>query len=233
MKIHDARRPMHTFIAALLLGTACVAGGPAVAASTRVTFSGTVTSVSVPYAIPGIDVGEAISGSLDYDTATSDTQPLDWIGLYQDAITRFSAEIGDQTFAMIASPPSPTSEIVVLNDDFVSGLYRDSLYFRVAVEDVAQPGVARFLQLTFSVGAATPPSVLQDDALPVLFDPAAFQVTSGFVTYLPPGASQGNNFTLTDVSVTPVPEPERWHLLAAGTTLLLAMRYRAGLRRPS
>ena len=83
------------------------------------------------------------------------------------AITRFSAEIGDQTFAMIASPPSPTSEIVVLNDDFVSGLYRDSLYFRVAVEDVAQPGVARFLQLTFSVGAATAPSVLQDDALAI------------------------------------------------------------------
>jgi hypothetical protein len=226
MNSHDARRPMHTSIAVLLVGAACAVCGPAVAASTRLAFSGTVTSLSAPYAIPGIDVGEAISGSLDYDAATADAQPINWIGLYPDAITRFSAVIGDQTFAMVASPPSSTSEIVVLNDDFVSGLYRDSLYFRVAVEDIAQPGVARFLQLTFSVGTVTRPAALQDDALPVLFDPSAFQVTSGFVTYLPPGASQGSNFALTDVSVTPVPEPAHWQLLAAGLPLLLALRHR-------
>ncbi|AOF82888.1 hypothetical protein BSY238_1162 [Methyloversatilis sp. RAC08] len=231
MKTHDNRRALRRSIAAMLVGAACLAGGPATAASTQVVFSGTVSSISVPYAIPGIEVGEAISGSLDYDPATSDTQPLNWIGLYQDAISRFSAVIGDQTFAMVASPPSPTSEIVVLNDDFVAGLYRDSLYFRVAVEDVAQPGIARFLQLTFSVGSATRPSALQGDALPATFDPADFQVTSGFVTYLPPGASQGNNLVLTEVSVTPVPEPQSWHLLAAGMTLLLALRHRERLRR--
>lgn len=232
----NSRRVVLSMRMALITAALCVSvvgGKPAAAAGTTVTFAGTVTSLSAGYEVPGIEVGDTIFGSLDYDPYVSDSQSIDWIGLYRDAITRFSAQIGDQTFSMVPLPASPRSEIDVLNNDLVAGTYYDSLYFRVAVEDAAAPEIARFLQLTFSVAAANPPAVLPSDALPASFNPSAFAVRSGFVTDLPPDASQGSNFVLTEVAVTPVPEPERWHLLAAGMTLLLAMRYRGRMRRPS
>ncbi len=205
--------------AAVALCLVIAAGGAAAAPATRLTFLGAVSSLSSGYAVPGIEVGDAVSGSLDYDPGGTDTQPLGWVGLYSGAITRFSAQIGDQVFSMVTSPPP--SEIVVINDDLVSGLYRDSLYFRVAVEDAALPGVRRFLQLTFSVGAAARPAVLLDDTLPGDFDPQGFSVRSGFVTYFPPGASQGSNIILSDVDVAPVPEPAAVAMLLAGLAWVL------------
>ena len=220
----NGRRVVLSMRMVLIAAALCVSvlgSKPAAAAGTAVTFAGTVTSLSDGYAVPGIEVGDAIFGSLDYDPYVSDLQPIDWIGLYRDAITRFSAQIGDQTFSMVPLPASPRSEIVVLDNDQVAGSYHDSLYFRVAVEDAAAPEIARFLQLTFSVAAADPPAVLLSDTLPASFDPSAFAVRSGFVTDLPPDVSQGSNFVLTEVAVTPVPEPDAWLLLLAGGALLL------------
>ena len=63
MKIHDARCPMRTFIAARLSGAGCKSGGPGGCVSTPRIFSGTITSLSVPDAVPGIDLGAVIQGS--------------------------------------------------------------------------------------------------------------------------------------------------------------------------
>lgn len=189
-------------------------------AYTTVTFSGVVDSVSPGYAIPGIGVGDTLSGSLDYDPSILDGNALSWIGYYPGAIFRFNATIGASQFALSSAFATPPSEIDVINDDFFSGTYRDSLYFRVGVEEASNPGVVRFLQLTFSTSAATPPSLLLNDTLPSAPDLGAFGTRRGFLTYNPPGASQGNNFALTSVAVSPIPEADSWLMFFAGLALL-------------
>lgn len=64
MKIHGARCPMPTFIAARLSGAGSRAEVRAVASTSRI-FSGTITGLSVPVALSGIDLGAVIQGSLD------------------------------------------------------------------------------------------------------------------------------------------------------------------------
>lgn len=211
-------RAMQRACAAVATVAAMLATVPAEAV-TRLSFSGVVDSVSAGYAIPGIDVGDAITGSLLYDPTVADGQPLNWIGYYPGAITGFSATMGALSFTQYTAQ-SPNSEIDVINDDFVAGLYRDDLYFRVAVAEAATPDVVRFLQLSFSVAGATRPDVRVDDSLPADFDPLAFSLRRGFITVLPPGASQGNNFVLNSVEVAPVPEPRMSLLMLAGLPLL-------------
>lgn len=190
-----------------------------VEAVSRLDFSGVVDSLSVGYALPGIVVGDVISGSLLFDPSVADGQPLNWIGYYPGAISGFSATIGALSFTQYTAQ-SPNSEIDVINDDFVAGLYRDNLYFRVAVAEAATPDVAHFLQLSFSVAGTARPDVLADDRIPNVFDPADFTLRRGFITVLPPGASQGNNFVLNSVAVAPVPEPRMSLLMLAGLPLL-------------
>lgn len=225
-------RAMRRAGAAAATVAAMLATVPAEAA-TRLSFSGVVDSVSAGYAIPGIDVGDVVAGSLLYDPSVADGQPLNWIGYYPGAITGFSATMGALSFTQYTAQ-SPNSEIDVINDDFVAGLYRDDLYFRVAVAEAATPDVVRFLQLSFSVAGTVPPVVLVDDSIPDIFDPADFTLRRGFITVLPPGASQGNNFVLNSVSVVPVPEPRMALLMLAGLPLLwLGARLHARRRRPA
>ena len=211
-------RAMQRAGAATLTAVALLATVPAEAV-TRLSFSGVVDSISVGYALPGIYVGDEIAGSLLYDPSVADGQALNWIGYYPGAITGFNATIGALTFTQYTAQ-SPNSEIDVINDDFAAGLYRDNLYFRVAVAEAATPDVARFLQLSFSVAGTTRPGVLVDDSLPADFDPLEFSLRRGFITVLPPGASQGNNFVLNSVTVAPVPEPRMSLLMLAGLSLL-------------
>lgn len=202
-------------------------------AVTRISFSGVVDSLSVGSAIPGIAVGDAVTGSLLYDPSVADGQPLNWIGYYPGAITGFSATIGALSFTQYTAQ-SPNSEIDVINDDLVAGLYRDSLYFRVAVAEAANPDEARFLQLSLSVAGTTRPGVLVDDRIPADFDPLAFSTRRGFITVQPPGASQGSNFALNSVAVAPVPEPRMSLLMLAGLSLLwLGARLHERRRRPA
>nr|WP_304006752.1 hypothetical protein [Methyloversatilis discipulorum] len=211
-------RAMQRACAAVATVAAMLATVPAEAV-TRLSFSGVVDSLSAGYAIPGIDVGDAITGSLLYDPTVADGQPLNWIGYYPGAISGFSATIGALSFTQYTAQ-SPNSEIDVINDDFSAGLYRDSLYFRVAVAEAATPDVVRFLQLSFSVAGTTQPGVLVDDSIPADFDPLAFSLRRGFITVLPPGVSQGSNFALNSVAVAPVPEPRMSLLMLAGLSLL-------------
>lgn len=225
-------RAMQRAGAATLTAVALLATVPAEAV-TRLSFLGVVDSLSVGYALPGIDVGDEIAGSLLYDPSVADGQPLNWIGYYPGAITGFNATIGALTFTQYTAQ-SPNSEIDVINDDFAGGLYRDNLYFRVAVAEAATPDVARFLQLSFSVAGTTRPGVLVNDTLPAEFDPLEFSLRRGFITVLPPGASQGNNFVLNSVTVAPVPEPRMSLLMLAGLSLLwLGARLHERRRRPA
>ena len=184
-------------------------------ATTMVTFSGEVDSLSSG-SIPGIDVGDLISGALVFDPTTIDEQALPWIGYYPDAINDFQATIGDQQFSLDISPSS--SEIDVINDDFLFGTYRDTMLFRVAVNETTTPGSIYFLQLTFSIAATSPPSVLLDDTLLSMPDLDAFTTRRGFIRYFPVGASAGTNFVLTSVDVTTVPEPATLALVGLGLT---------------
>lgn len=184
-------------------------------ATTMVTFSGEVDSLSSG-SIPGVAVGDLISGALTFDPTTTDGQALPWIGYYPDAINAFQATIGDQQFSLHMSPSS--SEIDVINDDFFSGTYRDTMLFRVAVDETTSGSIGSiyFLQLTFSIAATSPPSVLLDDTLLSMPDLDAFTTRRGFIRYFPVGASAGTNFVLTSVDVTTVPEPAALGLVGLG-----------------
>lgn len=206
--MRNSSRVSYKSIVSILGGAllASVALHGATAGSTLVRFSGEIDSISSGYEIPGIFIGDKVSGVLSFNPATIDDQPLNWIGHYPNAIERFDVTIGSRVFSMTTSE-SPASEIDIINDDYYSETYHDSMLFRIAVNESVDPDVVRFFQLTFSTAAATPPSVLSGDALPENPDLAAFDVRKGFITYMPPGASQGSNFTLTNVEVTPISEP--------------------------
>jgi len=175
-------------------------------ANTVVRFAGVIDSLSAGYEIPGIEVGDAVSGTLTFNPSTLDGSPVSWIGYYPDAIVSFDVAIGSRLFTLSALG-SPASEIDVINDEDIYGTYYDQMLFRVAVEEAANPGVVRFLQLTFSTGATSPPPLLLDDTLPDSPDLNAFDVRRGFITYIPPGGSQGSNFALTAIEVIPIREP--------------------------
>lgn len=225
-------RAMQRACAAVVTVAAMLATVPAEAV-TRLSFSGVVDSVSAGYAIPGIVVGDTIAGSLLYDPTVADGQPLNWIGYYPGAISGFSATMGALNFTQYTAQ-SPNNEIDVINDDFVGGLYRDNLYFRIAVAEAAVPDVARFLQLSFSVAGTTRPDVLRDDSMPAVFDPADFTLRRGFITVIPPDVSEGNNFVLNAVTVAPVPEPRTSVLMLAGLSLAwLGARLHERHRRPA
>lgn len=204
--------------AGLALAAMLVVSGPAGAVS-RLTFSGVVDSLSAGYAIPGVAVGDAVSGSLLFDPTVADGQPLNWMGYYPGAITGFSATLGSQHYTQYTAQ-APNSEIDVINDEFVLGLYRDTLLFRVAVVEAATPDLPRFFQLTFGNSTATPSSSLTSDDVPANWAAGSFALQRGFITVLPPGASQGNNFVLNAVEVAPVPEPRMSLLMLAGLSLL-------------
>jgi len=168
----------------------------------KLDFKGSITSISPYYASPGINLGDYVTGELVFDSATPDGQPLAWMGYYEDAIKDFTLIIGDKNFPMLSPPNS--SEIDIINDELVYDNYHDYILFRVAVIDQTFQ-VSRFFQLTFSQTAAIPPTVLINDALTTSININDFEIKTGFLTYMPPGASEGNNITLTYVELYPVP----------------------------
>jgi hypothetical protein len=167
----------------------------------KLDFEGSITSISPPYAPPGINLGDDVVGELIFDPSTPDGQPLTWMGYYEDAIKSFKLIIGDKNFPML-TPPN-TSEIDIINDELVWDTYHDYILFKVAVIDPSIE-VSRFFQLTFAQFATIPPTVLTNDALTASFDINEFETKTGFLTYMPPGASEGNNITLTYVHLYPV-----------------------------
>jgi hypothetical protein len=178
---------------------------PAHAVLMKLVFKGSIMSLSSDYAIPGINLGDEVAGELIFDPTTSDTQPITFIGLYSDAIKNLNFAIGNKNFSLLQPPPAPTTEIVVINDDLVSGKYYDSIFFRAAVIDQATQDI-RFFQLTFSQSGVIQSMILTSDALAASIDLNAFEGQTGFLTYMPPGASQGNNINLTLLSLYPVSE---------------------------
>ena len=162
----------------------------------KLDFNGSITSISTYFAPPGINLGDAVSGELTFDSATLDGNPATWMGYYEDAIQSFNLIIGDKKFSM-HTPPN-TSEIDIINDELVWDKYYDYILFRVAVIDQSIE-VLRFFQLTFSQSGTIPPTVLTNDSLTASFDFNDFEIKSGFLTYMPPSASEGNNITLTSV----------------------------------
>jgi len=184
-------------ILAVLLWLSLATAAPAHAVLMKLVFQGSITSISEPYAPPpGVNLGDEVAGELVYDPATIDEQPLTWIGYYPDAAKTFTLVIEGRNFPMIAPPD--TSEIDVINDDLVLGKYYNKILFRVAVLDESYQE-ARLFQLTFAQAADVPPTLLTSDALGAPIDINQFESKTGFMTYLPPGASQGNDITLTSV----------------------------------
>jgi len=188
-------------ILTVLLWLSLATAAPAHAVLMKLVFQGSITSISEPYAPPGINLGDEVAGELVYDPATIDGQALTWIGYYPDAVKTFTLVIGSRNFPMMAPPD--TNEIDVINDDLVLGKYYDKILFRVAVLDESYQE-ARFFQLTFAQAADVPPTILTSDALDAPIDINQFETKTGFMTYLPPGASQGNDITLTSVHLYPV-----------------------------
>lgn len=180
-----------------------IPAAPVHAGLMKLSFKGSITSLSPNDAVPGINVGDEVAGELIFDPATSDTQSIASIGLYVDAIKNLDFSIGSKNFSMLQPPPAPTTEIVVINDDLHSGQYHDSMFFRSAVIDQSTQEI-RFFQLTFSRSGMTQPAVLASDALAVSIDLDAFEGHFGFLTYMPPDASQGSNITLTFFHLYPV-----------------------------
>ena len=174
---------------------------PAHAELMKLDFNGSITSISTYFAPPGINLGDAVSGELIFDSATLDGNPATWMGYYEDAIQSFNLIIGDKKFSM-HTPPN-TSEIDIINDELVWDKYYDYILFRVAVIDQSIE-VLRFFQLTFSQSGTIPPTVLTNDSLTASFDFNEFEIKSGFLTYMPPSASEGNNITLTSVHLYPI-----------------------------
>ena len=188
-------------ILAVLLWLSLATATPAHAVLMKLVFQGSITSISEPYAPPGVNLGDEVAGELVYDPVTIDGQPLTWIGYYPDAIKTFTLVIGSRNFPMMA-PPN-TSEIDVINDDLVLGKYYDKILFRAAVLDEYYQE-ARLFQLSLAQAADVPPTVLTSDTLDAPIDINQFESKTGFMTYLPPGASQGNDITLTSVHLYPV-----------------------------
>jgi len=182
-----------------------IPAAPAHAGLMKLNFKGSITSLSPDYAVPGINVGDEVAGELIFDPATSDTQPIAFIGLYSDAIKRLDFSIGSRNFSMLQPPPAPTTKIVIINDDLIWDWYYDNIFFQSAVVDQSTQEV-RFFQLTFSQSGTMQPTTLTGDALAVSIDLDAFEGHFGFLTYMPPGASQGNNITLTFFHLYPVTE---------------------------
>ena len=189
-------------ITAIIVILSVTAGAPVHAVLMKLDFEGSITSISPPYALPGINLGDEVSGELVFDTATPDSQPVTWIGAYIDAIKSLKLAVGSRSFSLLQPPD--TTEIDVINDDLVFGVYYDNMLFRAAVIDQSTQ-VTRFFQLTFSQSAVTPPTALTSDALAASVDMNAFEKKIGFLTYMPPGVSAGNNITLTSVSLYPEP----------------------------
>jgi len=186
----------------LVLVTINLAYGASVYAELmKLDFEGSVTSISPPYATPGINLGDNVFGELIYDSATPDGQPSIWMGYYEDPIKSFKLIIGGNNFPML-TPPN-TSEIDIINDELVWSIYHDYILFRVAVIDQSTE-VTRFFQLTFAQSDTIPPTVLTSGALTAALDINEFETKTGFLTYIPPGASEGNNITFTYVNLYPV-----------------------------
>lgn len=196
-----------------LLTVSLVSFTPAQAKLMKLDFAGSITSISTSYAPPGINLGDAVSGALIFDTATPDGQPLTWMGYYSDAIKSFNLTIGEKVYSMLAPPE--TSEIDIINDELIWDNYYDYVLFRVAVVEQTEE-IARFFQLTFAQSDVTPPTAVVSDVLAALFDLNNFATKNGFLAYLPPGASEGNNFTLTSVFLypaAPTPNISPWLIL--------------------
>jgi len=183
-------------ILAVLLWLSLATAAPAHAVLMKLVFQGSITSISEPYAPPGVNLGDEVVGELVYDSTTIDGQPLTWIGYYPDAVKTFTLVIGSRSFPMMAQPD--TGEIDVINDDLVLGKYYDKILFRVAVLDESYQE-ARLFQLTFSQAGDVPLTILTSDTLDAQIDVNQFESKTGFMAYLPPGASQGNDITLTSV----------------------------------
>lgn len=180
---------------------------PAYGSRVEVTFSGTVDRLFPSQAVPGIQVGDEVSGVLVYESGTEDRQPLPHIGYYPDAIKTLNVTIGEKAYFLLLPPPSPTSEIDVINDDIVFAVYTDQLLFRAAVVETDDPGVIRFFQLTFSYKEEGPPSILQSDALPTSLDLDAFVTRSGFISIFPPSSSAGSDFLIVSANMDLVSSP--------------------------
>jgi hypothetical protein len=187
--------------------------------SAVIQFAGTITRLDAGYAIPGISVGDIVSGWGVYDAGTPDAQPLLWIGAYVRAITSFRARIGTNCYTLGRVPTGLASEIDVINDDLVYGIYWDDLYFRVGVTEQSDPATLRFLQLTFADSGTNRPAVLSDDRLSTGFNLNGFGSRSGFITYYPPGASQGCDFSFSFTHLSEVP---RLHITESGSSVILS-----------
>lgn len=178
---------------------------PAHAVFMKLDFEGSISSIYRPEDVfPGLNMGDGVKGSLIYDPSTPDTQPITWIGYYEDAIKRLTLMIGNRNFPML--PPPESSEIDILNDELVYGTYYDNVKFRAAVMDQSLQA-PRFFQLSFGENSSTPPTALSSDALDVSIDINAFLwAKNGFITEFFPGEHGAYYFALTSVSLYPVPE---------------------------
>jgi len=85
---------------------------PAHAKLMKLDFNGSITSISSPYAPPGINLGDDVAGELIFDSATPDLQPLTWMGYYEDPIKSFNLVIGDKNFPMRTLPESSEIDII-------------------------------------------------------------------------------------------------------------------------
>ena len=185
---------------------------PAANASTiTVSLTGTVTSVDAAIA-SAFTVGDAVSGSFQFDGQAVDTEPDSAIGEYYPALTSLSISFGSYSASL-----GPDGGEIFTN------LHGFSMLSSAIGADVAGFSLARFpIEMVLSNTS----DVFPDDAIPSQVDLAAFATRSITLQFI-----DGNVGYLVQASVDSlaytVPEPGALGLLGLGGLLPAVRRRRS------
>jgi hypothetical protein len=178
---------------------------PAGAATLTITFTGTVDVVSPQISSGPFEAGDSISGSLQIDSATPDTDALPTEGEYLGAISNLTFSFGDYdgTGAGENQLHMRDGESNVVDNFFVQS-------------EFAGPDVAGFPPQLFHLDLGdSENAVFTSDVIPASLDLADFEIRGLFIGFLDGNNVYGVNGTITSLTYA-VPEPGALALLALG-----------------
>jgi hypothetical protein len=198
---------------ALALGLAGALAAPAGAATITVSFTGTVDFVSPQISSGPFEAGDPISGSLQIDSATPDSDALPTEGEYLGAVSNLLFSFGgyDGTGA--------GENQLHMRDG--AGFVVDNFFVQSGFDGA---NVGGFPPQLFHLDLGdTANTVFTSDVIPASLDLADFEIRGLFIGFLDGNNVYAVNGTITALTYT-VPEPGVLALLALGAGLLAARR---------
>lgn len=180
-------------------------------------FAGEITRVSDPNDFFGgaVIVGSPFSGSYTFESTTPDSDPDDArFGLYDNAITSISGEVGNLTFLgpfrSTNFPPGSTNFIWISNDPAL-----DDYLVRSGINLLGETVDLEML-LVDGTGA-----MFRSDSLPLLPPDLGSLDTAGFSIFF---ESEASGFSIAAPLTSLVPEPGTLALIGLGALVLLKRR---------